>query len=58
MSAIDVVAVLALAVVGVFALAMMRADRREDARKLEAVRRRLRTRARQARDATDDAPRT
>lgn len=58
MNAVDIVAILALLVVGVFAFAMMRADRRDDSRKLESVRRRLRSRAREARESTDDSSRT
>lgn len=47
-------AVVALAVVGLFAWAMMRADRRDETRQLEAVRRRLRSRARESSQTSDD----
>ena len=57
MSAVDVVAISALVGVGLFAYAMLRADRRDEARKLESVRRRLRSRAREARGHGDTSPR-
>lgn len=54
MSAVDVVAVLALAGVGLFAFAMMRAERRDESRQLASMRRRLRDRARKAGESADD----